>query len=195
MIDSYFRTPYQNLIVNPLLRTPLLKTFSPNLITLLALLSGLATLPLLFLHHKVSAFLCLVASGVLDTLDGSLARLQNSISSKGAFYDLFSDRLVEFSVILGLYFYSPNDRSLFCLLMLGSILLCITSFLTVGVFSQNTSKKSFHYSPGIVERAEAFIFFTNMILFPAYFIPLSVIFSVLVFLTALIRLKEFAGSP
>ena len=75
--------------------------------------------------------------------------------------------------------------------MLGSMLLCITSFLVVGIFVANDSHKSFHYNPGIMERAEAFIFFIAMMLWPSAFVGLAMLFSLLVTLTAIIRLTQF----
>lgn len=104
------------------------------------------------------------------------------------------DRIVEFSAVLALYLFDPQHRATLTILMLGSILLCITSFLVVGIFSNNTSQKSFYYSPGIMERAEAFLFFIVMTLFPDYFNFLAAVFCFLVCLTALIRLFEFKRS-
>ena len=85
----------------------------------------------------------------------------------------------------------PVHRALWCFLMLGSMLLCITSFLVVGIFVANDSHKSFHYNPGIMERAEAFIFFIAMMLWPSAFVGLAMLFSLLVTLTAIIRLTQF----
>ncbi|NCT57292.1 MAG: hypothetical protein GW760_06250 [Legionella sp.] len=85
--------------------------------------------------------------------------------------DITTDRFVEFVVLLALWSVSPQERGFCAILMLGSILLCITSFLIVGIFTANDSDKGFRYSPGIMERAEAFSF--------------------LVILTAIIRLKQF----
>lgn len=152
---------------------------------------GLAILPLLAFGLTYWALFCLMLSGFLDTLDGALSRLQMRASSKGAALDIISDRAVEFAVILGLFFIGPTMRALPVILMLGSTLLCITSFLIVGVFAQNQTEKSFHYSPGLIERSEAFIFFAAMILFPSAFFALSYLFSFLVFLTALIRTAQF----
>ncbi|MGM0439504.1 MAG: CDP-alcohol phosphatidyltransferase family protein [Chlamydiota bacterium] len=135
--------------------------------------------------------MCLATSGYCDTLDGSLARLQNRPTSLGTVYDITSDRLVELATVLGLYAYAPQERHLLSLLMLGSILICITTFLVVGIFSENTSKKSFSYSAGIMERTEAFIFFSAMILLPQHFNNLAAIFTIMVFITALIRIREF----
>jgi phosphatidylglycerophosphate synthase len=189
MIDSYGRSLYQKVIINPSL--PFFSFLSPTMITCFALLVGISVLPFLALKYSGYAFAMLLLSGFLDTVDGSVARFKNQTTSFGAALDIMGDRIVEFSVILGLYLFHPEERSLSCLLMLGSILFCITSFLVVGVFTQNNTEKSFHYSPGLIERAEAFIFFSLMILFPITFPVVSYLFSALVLLTALARLWQF----
>lgn len=189
MIDSYGRSLYQKVVVNPLL--PIFSVLSPITITCIALLAGITVLPLLAMKDSTYAFAALLLSGFLDTMDGSVARFKKQTTPFGAALDITGDRIVEFSVILGLYLFSPEERALNCLLMLGSILFCVTSFLVVGIFTQNTTEKSFHYSPGLIERTEAFIFFSIMILFPHFFLPVSYLFSLLVFLTAIARLWQF----
>jgi phosphatidylglycerophosphate synthase len=141
--------------------------------------------------YSFIAVLCLALSGFLDTLDGSIARHTQRASPKGAALDIISDRVVEFVIILSLFLIDPASRALPSLFMLGSVLICITSFLIVGIFTQNESQKSFHYSPGLMERAEAFIFFAAMILFPLAFPVLSALFSLLVAITALIHIFQF----
>lgn len=190
MIDSHFRTPYQKRIINPLLKWSFLTRFSPNLLTLISLLSGLIVPFLLAYHFSFIALVFLLFSGFLDSLDGSLARKQNLTSNRGAVFDIISDRIVESSVIIGLYAYNPS-RGLLCLLMLAAALFCVTSFLVVAIFKENTSEKSFHYSSGLIERAEAFIFFSLLISFPSYFTPLAVVFIGLMIFTALQRTYQF----
>jgi phosphatidylglycerophosphate synthase len=191
MIDSYFRTTYQKYFINPILYLTERFPISPNTITLLSLGSGLCTLPLLYYQAGGLAAGFLLLSGYFDTLDGSVARKELSSSSKGAVLDIMSDRTVESTVLIGLYLQDPSSRGFFCLLMACSILLCVTSFLVVGIFEKNTTQKSFYYSPGIMERTEAFAFFLSMILLPGWFAYLAVLFSLLVLMTALIRIKEF----
>ena len=191
MLDSRLRPLYQKLCVEPLLSQSWLKDRSPLLMTGLSSLFGVATLPLLIFELNFAAIFFLLLSGYLDTLDGSLARHQGKSTPKGAVLDITSDRLVEFCVILGLFLMSPDKRALPSVLMLGSILLCITTFLVVGIFLHNTSEKSFHYSPGLMERMEAFLFWIAMVIFPDFFSPLAYAFTALVFLTAALRLKEF----
>lgn len=190
MIDSKWRNGYQKICVNPLL--PLIKRCHPSLLTMAALLFGL-TIPLFcFLGIPQLAFLALVLSGYFDTLDGTVARLRGLTSPLGAVLDITADRLVEFAVILGLFFIAPEARGLHCLLMVGSAFICITTFLVVGIFTKNDSEKGFYYSPGIIERAEAFLLFGAMLLIPTLFTWFAVIFSLAVFLTALLRVWEFA---
>lgn len=192
MIDSYFRTPYQSTIINPLLPRLMQSKLSPNFYTGLSLFFGILITPSLALGAPILGFVLLLLSGFLDTIDGSLARAKGQATPKGAVFDIFSDRAVEVSIILGLFLINPEERGLLCLLMLGSAFLCVTTFLVVGIFVQNEGEKGFHYSAGIMERSEAFFFFSLMILLPSLFIPLAWLFSCLVTLTAIIRMRQFS---
>lgn len=192
MIDSYYRQAYQKVFTDPLV--PLVQQFSPQTLTLAGCFFGLSVFPLLVFDLHWLAFLALLISGFFDTLDGSLARYLKLTSPKGAALDIVCDRMVEFAVILGLFFVDENARAVPSLVMLGSILLCITTFLVVGIFTENQSTRSFFYSPGLIERGEAFIFFSIMILFPDVFFIAAYLFTVLTFFTAFSRLYQFVKS-
>ncbi len=194
LIDSFLRSKYQTLCIDPVLKHALVIRLHPQSVTIAACFFGLLFCPLLLLELNWAALAALVFSGYLDTLDGSLARQRKLSSPKGAVLDILCDRFVEFSTLLGLFLVAPDTRALPCLLMLGSILLCVTSFLVVGIFTGNESEKSFHYSPGIIERTEAFIFFIAMTLWPALFTALGYLFAGLVFLTAILRAYQFLKS-
>lgn len=190
MIEQSIRHHYQRLLVDPV-ASFLAESLAPNQVTVLSAVFGLMVLPALMFQQVSVAIVLLLLSGYCDTLDGTLARLNGTTSEWGSVLDIMADRFVEFTVVLALFLQVPGDRGLWCLLMLGSMLLCITSFLVVGIFSNDQSEKSFDYSPGLMERAEAFMFFIAMMLWPNAFIVLSVIFSLLVLLTAIIRLVQF----
>jgi len=190
MIETYVRPSYQRILVDPVARA-LGKRISPVQLTVLSGIAGLLVLPCLYFGVQIAAIALLLLSGYLDTLDGTLARLTDHSSDWGSVLDITTDRLVEFTVIFALWVIAPEYRSFWVIMMLGSVLLCITSFLVVGVFTANESEKGFHYSPGIMERAEAFLFFIAMILWPAWFAILAFFFSLLVLATAIIRLKQF----
>jgi phosphatidylserine synthase len=190
MLEQTLRHYYQRLLIEPLVHR-LSSRITPLSVTWLSGLFGLFFIPFLLLNKPLLAIASLLISGYLDTLDGSIARYQNKTSDFGSAMDILVDRFVEFGVIFAFYLLNPIQNGLTSMLMLGSILLCITSFLVVGIFTNNNSNKSFHYSPGLMERAEAFIFFIAMILFPKYFNAFALIFCFLVCLTAWIRMSEF----
>ena len=191
MIDSHFRGPLQSVFVDPMVGRMKRLRWEPHVLTAAALVLGVSVIPALMLGRRFLAAGALLLSGYLDAVDGSFARATNRISDRGAALDIICDRAVEFSVILGLYLERPESRAFLCILMLGSALLCVTSFLVVGIFEKNSSHKSFHYSPGLMERAEAFIFFEGMILAPGAFPWLAAAFTALVLLTAAVRTREF----
>ncbi len=190
MLNYYFQTHYQRFLLDPILKYVNLRC-SPVQITLLAGLIGLLVFPALKLQLPLLATALLLISGFLDTLDGALARKLGATSDWGAALDIIVDRVVELTIILALFSLDPSRRGWVCLLMLGSVLLCMTSFLIVGIFTRNETAKSFYYSPGLMERAEAFIFFCLMIWFPAHINGLAILFICLTLWTALVRVKQF----
>lgn len=192
MLEQYIRPKIQTRFIDKAIeKFDLLANSNPNFCTLLATLSGFFAMFLIAYGLNVAAILFLLISGFLDVLDGSIARYQGNSTQIGTVFDILSDRFVEGAVVLGLFLVAPQARGFACLLMMWSILCCVTSFLVVGLFSENDSNKSFYYSPGIIERFEAFLFFIAMILCPSLFTLLAVCFSTLVFLTTFIRIFEF----
>lgn len=75
---------------------------TPNTVTIAGLL---AHLPIAWLiatgRHNLLAAALLVVFGLFDTLDGALARLQNSSSKAGMFLDSFTDRVKEVLLYIG----------------------------------------------------------------------------------------------
>lgn len=191
MIEQTLRPFYQRVMVQPLV-TRLSTKVKPLHITLAALIFGLAFCPALWLGYPWLAIFFLLLSGYCDTLDGTLARHQKSSSEIGSVIDIMADRAVEFSAILGFYWLEPTTRATSTIFLLGSILLCITSFLVVAIFSTNASEKSFHYSPGLIERAETFLFFIVMVLIPQAYIELALLLTGLITITTCIRLYQYA---
>lgn len=192
MLEQYLRRYLQYLFIDPVAKKLIKWPFiSPSHLTIIGCLIGVLSAIAVGYGWSWTGVCLLFLSGYVDTLDGTLARLHNRTSPFGSALDIISDRIVEFSIVIGLYKVHSDIDALFSLLMLGSILVCITSFLVVGIFSENTGEKSFHYSPGLIERGEAFLFFGFMICFPNFFPALAAIFSFLVFLTAALRLYQF----
>jgi len=192
MIESYFRPVFQRILIDPVVDKIERHTrWTPISLTYVAGFVGVLSAIFLWLGDPDTACLLLLLSGYLDAIDGSLARKKKLSSSKGAVLDIVMDRVVEFAIMLGLFSVAPELRGYPVLWMLGSSLLCVTSFLVVGVFTKNKGEKSFHYSVGIMERAEAFLFYIIMILRPAWFLYLAWLYSALVLTTAVVRVYQF----
>ncbi len=191
MIDTLLLPHYQRWIKPIIERLDLKRNITPNRITTLAIGLGVVAGFFLWFHWSIAALVILIFSGICDIFDGALARQRGTQSNWGCAYDIVGDRVVEASVIIGLYAFAPHTRATICLFMIASALLCLTSFFVVGMMSQNSAEKSFHYSLGIVERFECFLLFFAMILFPQYFTILGIAFILLVTLTAVIRMWQF----
>jgi len=192
VLEGLYRNKFQQLFVEPVvLRMAKAQWLTPNILTFSSGALGLFTCCFLATGHSVVAVAVMFMSGYLDVVDGSLARCKKVCSQFGTALDILTDRFVEGAIIIGLFLIDPQSRGLLCLLMLSCILLCISSFLVVGIFSANSSEKSFHYSPGLIERFEAFLFFAAMILIPSKFVLLSSLFCVLVLYTTVVRAKQF----
>lgn len=192
MIEQAFRDTYQNFCVN-WVAEKLQHKVTPNAVTTLSGILGILVFPALYFHQVWLAISLLLLSGYCDTLDGSLARLTAKSSNWGSVLDIMIDRTVELVVVFAIWAVAPESRAFGCMLMLGSMFLCVTSFLVVGIFTENETFKSFHYSAGFMERAEAFVFFIAMMLWPQAFPYLAGLFTVLVSLTAFMRLYAFYG--
>jgi phosphatidylglycerophosphate synthase len=80
--------------LEPLLRILARLGISPNHLTLLSLLTGLAFSPVFLWISKLTAFGLLLAHVILDGLDGPLARLTGKASNRGSFTDTMADQVV-----------------------------------------------------------------------------------------------------
>jgi len=189
MLETYIRSHFQRVFIDPIARM-LARRFSPNQITVLSLVTGLlAALCIAFSWNFLACGLLLL-SGYLDMLDGTVARLTGRSTAFGTMLDIMCDRAVEWAVIMGLYAVQPSTRGWLCLLMLGSVLIVVSSFLVAGIFVKNDGNKSFNYTPSLMERPEAFLFFLLMIFLPTWFCWLSLLFVILVLYTALLRMWQ-----
>lgn len=161
---------------------------SANQVTIIAFLLGLSVPLFIYLDYSLAGVVLLWMSGLLDAVDGTIARLKGS-NLFGALMDMTFDRIVEIGIILMLAIKYPENDFLF-LLLASSIIVSMTIFLTVGTLSKKTSEKSFYYQAGLAERTEGFIFFSGMILFPQHINIIVTIFILIIIITAGQRMAE-----
>lgn len=162
--------------------------FQPNNITFLAFIIGVFSAVVFYFGHNLIAVILLWTSGLLDAVDGTMAR-KTKTTAFGTILDITFDRVVEISIVVAVALKFPYN-SFLMVVLLSSIILSMTVFLTVGALSDKYSEKSFYYQPGLAERTEGFIFFSLMILFNNYINIISIIFSLAIFYTAIQRILE-----
>ena len=188
MIDTKLRKNVQPVFDN-MAKLLIKLRLSPNKITVIAFVIGIFTAIFIGLKWTLPALIALWFSGLLDVLDGSVARLTGQSSEVGAYMDLILDRMVEAGVILGLYHAYP-DHTWMYLLFFVAVLFNFTTFIVAGALFKNESKKSMHYDVGIAERTETFIVFTLLILLPKYIFVILLCFNIIIFITGMIRFKR-----
>ncbi len=95
---------------------------TPNKLTLIGFFAMCGIGILLAYGHFILGGVLIVAAGIFDALDGSLARLTNRVTKFGAFLDSTTDRFAEGALYLGI---------LFWFLQIGSIYVAYLVFLTL----------------------------------------------------------------
>ena len=78
---------------------------SPNAWTLISLVPALAGLTALVMHQLALGLARFALSAFIDIVDGTVARVTNQVSDKGAYIDGVVDRYVELMLYLGLLIY------------------------------------------------------------------------------------------
>ena len=156
---------------------------TPTRTTVAAFIVGLTSILALLAERNLLSVALLWLSGLLDVLDGTIARKTGTSSKLGAFLDIVFDRFVELGIIIGLVVVQSSLGTMLVVLTSG-IVMSLTIFLTVSSFAENSGEKSFHYQAGVAERTEGFIMFSLMILFADQRLILGYIFAGMVFFTA-----------
>lgn len=98
---------------------------TPTAVTVLGLLVTIAGAVLIASDRYVAGAATAAVGSLLDALDGPLARMQGTASTKGAFIDTMSDRFGEVAVLAGLAFSLRFDETglMLCVFALAASLL------------------------------------------------------------------------
>lgn len=134
----------------------------------------------------------IVASRLLDGLDGAVARATH-VTDFGGFLDIVADFFFYVAVPVGFGF-ADKANAPFALLLVASFALTGVSFLSFAAIAEKRGlrttahgKKSFFYSTGIAEGAETIAAFVLMCLFPVWFPAIAAVYAALCILTVIQR--------
>lgn len=163
-----------------------------NQITLVGAATGVAA-GLAIADRQFGLALTLVlASRLLDGLDGAVARATEK-TDFGGYLDIVCDFAFYVAVPVGFGFADPANLP-FALILVASFTLTGISFLAFatlaakrGIDTTASGGKAFYYHTGIAEGAETIAFFLLMCIWPAWFAALASIFSALCLITVVQR--------
>jgi CDP-diacylglycerol--glycerol-3-phosphate 3-phosphatidyltransferase len=171
----------------PLVRALLRSGITPNTITTVgALLIALSAVAYGYGHMHWGGGL-LLASGILDTLDGSVARLGQRTTKWGAFYDSTLDRMGDGALFVGLasWMIYAHDIKLRELSIIAC-LLGILSSLLVSYMRARAESLGMDGKVGIAQRAERILGLgLTTIVFGSnwHAIPITVVLTILTLLS------------
>ncbi|TXT61831.1 MAG: conserved membrane protein of unknown function [Promethearchaeota archaeon] len=132
----------------------------------------------------------MVLSFFIDLFDGIIARFDNP-TIFGGILDMTCDRTVEVSIIIAIILTDPSNLVIPGIFVLGSIVLCITVFLSVGHAlneEEIENQKFIFYSTGLMERSETFLILLITIILINFRFILLTLFSILTSITTIQRI-------
>lgn len=98
LVDRYFNRPAGRPLSRLLVHTPI----SPNVVSAISILVGVAAAPFFANASFILGALVLQLSAIIDCVDGELARILYKESRLGKWLDLLGDQVVHFSVFAAL---------------------------------------------------------------------------------------------
>ena len=144
------------------------------------------------LGQPLAGLALVLASRLLDGLDGAIARVKGP-TDFGGYLDILCDYVFYLAVPLGFGLATPGNLP-FALFLVASFTLTAVSFLAYaalaarrGLETRAHGLKSFFYSTGLAEGAETLLAFGLMCLWPAGFPVIASIFGGLCLLTVIQR--------
>ena len=155
---------------------------------------GLAAAGLIAFGQPLPGLALLLASRLLDGLDGAVARL-TAPTDRGAFLDITLDFLFYASIPLAFAIADPAANALPAAVLLAAFMGTASSFLAFAVLaerrglkSEDYPQKGIYYLGGLTEATETLACFVLMCLWPQHFALWAYGFAALCVLTIVMRL-------
>lgn len=147
-LRSRFPT-YVDAVTSPVGRAVARTGVTPNTLTTLGILLTAAAAWMVAIGRPVAGGWLLVVGGLMDTLDGAVARASGRATPFGSFYDSVSDRISDGVILVGLAWWLKDEPRLFLLVVTALVGAQVTSYVRAKAESIDLD-----CSVGIMERAE-----------------------------------------
>jgi CDP-diacylglycerol--glycerol-3-phosphate 3-phosphatidyltransferase len=167
-----FRKALSCYLANPIIRQLARTPVTPNSLTLLSFITATGAAALIVTANFLAAGFVFLVAGLLDILDGALARQTNRVTRFGAVLDSTLDRLAEGVVLLSILFFYADEASISGILLTGVVIL--TSML-VSYIKARAEAVGIECTVGIFTRPERIIVLTLGLLINQLDIALYVI--------------------
>ena len=165
-------------------------------VTLLGLGIGLVAAGMIAAGWAVWAVVPLLASRLLDGLDGAVARATRR-TDFGGYLDIACDFAFYGTVPFAFAVLDPEANALAAAFLLLAFYVNGTSFLGLAILAEKRGAetarqgvKSLYYSSGLLEGTETILFLVAICLLPGFFAPLAWAFGALCVLTAVLRVAR-----
>jgi len=162
-------------------------------LTILGLLIGIGSVPLLAGENYPAALGCIIVNRFCDGLDGAVARMRGP-TRRGAFLDIALDFFFYASVPFGFALANPQSNSLPAVFLMLGFAGTSSSFLAFAVLARRDDPYAGHsphkgivYLGGLTEGTETIVLFVSMCLWPSYFPVLACVFAIICLVTTLAR--------
>lgn len=166
--------------------------FTPNQVTLLGLIFSLLAFVAITLGFPVLYGVLVFVSGLLDGVDGSLAKIKDQTSPRGGLLDSLSDRYSDFILILGFLFWRGHSNFYFLLPFNLWVIISLVGFIMVSYTRSKGELNGLDLDRGIAGRSERlFILSVFSVLYPfdiAFPIYGMIIAGILANLTSIYRI-------
>jgi CDP-diacylglycerol--glycerol-3-phosphate 3-phosphatidyltransferase len=153
---------------------------SPNFFTFLVLVFGLVGAYFIYLGSFKLAIVFILISGLMDFVDGAVAKVNKKETKFGALFDSVTDKITEISWYIAFGLYNPQ-------LWLG-VSLAISTFMLSSYISKHAKAIGGKSGGGIMERKERLILIILGLLFINYISYILYIIVFFSFLTCLQRI-------
>ncbi|MDA8295627.1 MAG: CDP-alcohol phosphatidyltransferase family protein [Actinomycetota bacterium] len=158
-----------------------------DMVTIVGVLIAAATAVTVGTGHLYVGVALITVGGLMDALDGAVAKAGQSSSPRGAFFDSVADRLSDFLIFGGVAWYlldRPDPR----LALLPLAILGVSSLISY----QRAKAESlgFNAKGGLMERAERLILLSAALLFHIVLVPLLWLLLALCIATAVGRFRR-----
>lgn len=144
-------------------------------VTLAGFAAGMAGAVAIALEHPLAGLGLMLASRMMDGLDGAVARL-GTPTDRGAFLDIALDFLFYASIPLAFAIVDPAANALAAAALLAAFVGTGSSFLACAILAERRGienprlpSKGFYYLGGLTEATETLICFVLMCLWPGLF--------------------------